>query len=113
LRSTREGRERVEEALAADIARFEAKRSAEYESASSGALSKAIGVLGTVLTYNFFVVVAFFLWFVVGVAFQLLADDATVIGAFRSVWDVLILPLLSTHMALTFLSFGLEKVTKR
>ena len=29
---------------------------------------------------------------------------------FKKCWDVLILPLLSTHMALTFLSFGLEKV---
>tara|TARA_B110000196_G_scaffold276355_1_gene254272 strand:+ start:365 stop:493 length:129 start_codon:yes stop_codon:yes gene_type:complete len=33
----------------------------------------------------------------------------TIINAFRSCWDFLILPLLSTHMALTFLSFGLEK----
>lgn len=38
------------------------------------------------------------------------ADNYTIINAFRGCWDFLILPLLSTHMALTFLSFGLEKL---
>ena len=45
----------------------------------------------------------------VGVGAQFGADNVTIINAFRSCWDFLILPLLSTHMALTFLSFGLEK----
>ena len=31
--------------------------------------------------------------------------------AFQSKWDVLILPLLSTHMGLTFLSKGIETVS--
>jgi hypothetical protein len=32
-----------------------------------------------------------------------------VINGFTGLWEVLILPLLSTHMALTFLSAGIEK----
>ena len=46
----------------------------------------------------------------VGVGAQFGADNYTIINAFRGCWDFLILPLLSTHMALTFLSFGLEKL---
>ena len=71
-----------------------------------------INALGTVLTYNFFIIIGFFLWFLVGVGLQFGAQDTTVIGAFQAFWDKLILPLLSTHMLLTFLSAGLERLAK-
>ena len=37
------------------------------------------------------------------------AQSDIVINGFTGLWEVLILPLLSTHMALTFLSAGIEK----
>ena len=37
-------------------------------------------------------------------------QDDFVINGFTSYWEVLILPLLTTHMTLTFLSAGLEKI---
>lgn len=126
-----------------------------------GLLQKVINALGNVLTFNFFVIIIFFSWFLTGsrrtsaparnphllrgarvpspargvghhgggrastdvvsslatrglsgVGLQYGAHDKSLINAFRSAWDVLILPLLSTHMALTFLSAGLERLSK-
>ena len=34
------------------------------------------------------------------------------IESFRGAWDLIILPLLTTHMTLTFLSAGLERIAK-
>ena len=38
------------------------------------------------------------------------AQQTAIIDAFRGSWEVIIMPLLTTHMTLTFLSYGLEKV---
>ena len=121
------GRDAAEERLAEDIARFKVERGlspnvgldepggGNYADASDydeevGTLQNVINTLGNVLTVNFFIIIAFFTWFLAGVGAQFGAENFVLINAFRSCWDVLILPLLSTHMALTFLSFGLEKV---
>ena len=69
-----------------------------------------IDTLGTVLTYNFVIIIGFFLWFLSGAIMQVAAKDTYLIDLFRSFWDGLILPLLTTHMTLTFLSAGLEKI---
>lgn len=69
-----------------------------------------INTLGTVLTFNFFIIIAFFTWFITGVGMQFGAHDEGLINAFRGMWDPLIMPLLTTHMTLTFLSAGLEKL---
>ena len=37
------------------------------------------------------------------------AQSFFLINSFRGAWDYLIQPLLTTHMTLTFLSWGLEK----
>ena len=50
--------------------------------------------------------------FLTGVGLQFGAHDEAVMNTFRTAWDPLILPLLSTHMALTFLSAGLERLAK-
>merc|ERR1719460_1669847 len=85
------GREGVEDRLFDDIARFKAERGPDPSTLEAdeepGLLMKTIDTLGTILTYNFGIIILF-----------------------RGCWDFLILPLLSTHMALTFLSFGLEKL---
>lgn len=121
------GRDAAEDRLAEDIARFKAERGlsptvgldkpggVNYADVSDedeevGMLQNVINTLGNVLTVNFFIIILFFTWFLAGVGAQFGADNFVLINAFRSCWDVLILPLLSTHMALTFLSFGLEKV---
>jgi len=112
-------RELVEGELAADIARFKAEKGIatsifdEAPAAELTILERVIDTLGTVLTYNFFIIIGFFLWFLAGVALQFGADNIWLIGAFQAKWEVLILPLLSTHMALTFLSAGLEKMVPK
>ena len=47
--------------------------------------------------------------FVAGCFGKFALETDVVIDAFTGLWEVLILPLLSTHMALTFLSAGIEK----
>ncbi|KAL3906676.1 MAG: hypothetical protein SGPRY_010462 [Prymnesium sp.] len=73
-------------------------------------LQKTINTLGKILTFNFFVICIFFLWFLTGVAAQFGLQQTAVIESFRGAWDLIILPLLSTHMALTFISAGLERI---
>jgi len=111
------GRAGVEDRLSEDIARFKAERGPDPSALTAdeepGFLMKTIDTLGTILTFNFGIICLFFTWFLVGVGAQFGADNVTIINAFRSCWDYLILPLLSTHMALTFLSFGLEKAVNR
>ena len=108
------GRRAAEDRLEEDIARFKAERGPDPSALTAddepGMLMKTIDTLGTILTYNFGIIILFFTWFLVGVGAQFGADDTAIINAFRSAWDVLILPLLTTHMTLTFLSFGLEKL---
>jgi len=108
-------RDLVEGDLAADIARFKAERDIsssifDADDADPTILQKVINTLGTVLTYNFFIIIAFFIWFIAGAIGQFGFDSTWLILAFQAKWDVLILPLLSTHMALTFLSAGLERI---
>jgi hypothetical protein len=109
------GRLAAEERLAEDIARFKAERGLDElreEEEEAGLLYTVIDTLGTILTYNFGIIITFFAWFLTGVGMQYGAQNTVVIDAFRGCWDVLIMPLLTTHMTLTFLSCGLEKVAK-
>ena len=55
------------------------------------------------------VIVGLFLWFLSGVFSLYALDNDTIIIAVKAAFDPFILPLLSTHMGLTFLSYGLEK----
>ena len=105
------------DALQADVERFKAKREADnaisgVDPDESSLLFKTIDTLGTVLTYNFFIIIGFFLWFVAAAVAQLGFKDWSIITSFRSAWDWLIQPLLTTHMTLTFLSWGLEKAAQ-
>ena len=105
----------MEDGLAADLARFKAEDAAKRgpqraEDEGPSLLQNVINTLGTVLTYNFFIICTFFLWFLVGAGQQLGLKETTIIDTFRSFWDWLIMPLLTTHMTLTFLSYGLEKL---
>lgn len=122
----RAGNSAVEEQLGADLAAFKvdrgfaldtplaggAARELEEAQGEVGLLQKVINTLGTVLTYNFFIIIGFFTWFVAGVVGQFGFENTEIIGTFRAYWDVLILPLLTTHMTLTFLSAGLERLSK-
>ena len=97
--------------LREDIARFKqakVKSSAEKNSP----LSSLVNGLGLVLSVNFVIIVALFLWFLYG-CFSLyaLSNDAAII-AVKAAFDPFILPLLSTHMGLTFLAAALERVAK-
>ena len=103
----------LESSLAADLARFKAdpnlnpQREGDSEPTM---MQNVINTLGKILTFNFFIIIGFFTWFLTGVAMQFGADNTAIIEAFRSYWDVLIMPLLTTHMTLTFLSAGLERI---
>ena len=94
--------------LKADIARFR-ETQVLPEKADAGPIQSVINVLGTVLSVNFVVIVGLFLWFLSGVFSLYALDNDAVIIAVKAAFDPFILPLLSTHMGLTFLSYGLEK----
>ena len=107
-----------EDDLAADIARLKAENAAKMAEAGIDPdevtlLDRTINTLGTVLTYNFFIIITFFGWFLTGCFSQFALKQFVIINAFRGAWDPLIMPLLTTHMTLTFLSYGLEKVAGR
>ena len=98
----------AEDRLIADAARFR-ERGTVVEAASENPVQGVINVLGTVLGVNFVVIVGLFLWFLSGVFSLYALDNDTIIIAVKAAFDPFILPLLSTHMGLTFLSYGLEK----
>ena len=98
----------AEERLIADAARFR-ERGIVGEAAPENPVQGLINVLGTVLGFNFVVIVGLFLWFLSGVFSLYALDNDTIIIAVKAAFDPFILPLLSTHMGLTFLSYGLEK----
>lgn len=100
--------------LLSDIARFKERDVANALAGGAAGPSPALAVingLGLVLTCNFVVIVGLFGWFLVGAVAQLGFKSMAPITAFRDAWDPFILPLLTTHMALTFLSKALEKLT--
>ena len=98
----------AEDKLIADAARFR-ERGIVGEAAPENPVQGLINVLGTVLGFNFVVIVGLFLWFLSGVFSLYALDNDTIIIAVKAAFDPFILPLLSTHMGLTFLSYGLEK----
>jgi hypothetical protein len=103
--------------LERDLAQFKAERGVSASDslaadAEPTLLKRVIDTLGSVLTFNFFIIIAFFTWFLTGVGMQFGAHQEGLINAFRGAWDPLIMPLLTTHMTLTFLSAGLEKLSK-
>ena len=98
----------AEDKLIADAARFR-ERGTVVEAAAENPVQGLINVLGTVLGFNFVVIVGLFLWFLSGVFSLYALDNDTIIIAVKAAFDPFILPLLSTHMGLTFLSYGLEK----
>ena len=98
----------AEDKLIADAARFR-ERGTVVEAAAENPVQGVINVLGTVLGVNFVVIVGLFLWFLSGVFSLYALDNDAIIIAVKAAFDPFILPLLSTHMGLTFLSYGLEK----
>lgn len=99
--------------LLSDIARYKV-RDVEKQAATTGGsplVAKVINGLGFVLTCNFVIIVGLFGWFIVGAVAQLGFKSMAPIMAFRGAWDPFIMPLLTTHMTLTFLSKALEKLT--
>ena len=98
--------------MLADIAEFRRERvprPGELEDDGKDGLRRVVNVCGTVLSYNFVVIIGFFLWFLAGCFGKFVLKSDVVIDSFTGKWEVLILPLLSTHMGLTFFSAGIEK----
>jgi hypothetical protein len=98
--------------LLSDIARFKQRESASaaLSDGRPDVVMSVINSLGLILTCNFVIIVGLFGWFIVGAVAQLGFKSMAPITAFRGAWDPFILPLLSTHMGLTFLSKFLEKI---
>mmetsp|Transcript_22378 Transcript_22378/g.70117 ORF Transcript_22378/g.70117 Transcript_22378/m.70117 type:complete len:193 (-) Transcript_22378:17-595(-) len=100
------------EALKADAKRFRQRREALGDAGAPvgpSPIKSVVNVLGTVLSVNFVVIFGLFLWFLSGVFSLYALDNDAVINAVKAAFDPFILPLLSTHMGLTFFSYGLEK----
>mmetsp|Transcript_17195 Transcript_17195/g.69177 ORF Transcript_17195/g.69177 Transcript_17195/m.69177 type:complete len:214 (-) Transcript_17195:145-786(-) len=97
--------------LKRDIERFRAaEAAAPREPETANPLVAVVSVLGAILSVNFVIIVALFLWFLYGCfAYGVLGEDAVIL-AVKAAFDPYILPILSTHMGLTFLSAGLEQV---
>ena len=91
----------AEDKLIADAARFR-ERGTVVEAAPENPVQGLINVLGTVLGFNFVVIVGLFLWFLSGVFSLYALDNDAIIIAVKAAFDPFILPLLSTHMGLTF-----------
>lgn len=103
-----------ESELLSDIARFKEREAVSAQEAAESGPDIAMTIingLGVILTCNFVIIVGLFGWFLVGAVGQLGFKNTGVIESFRGAWDPFILPLLTTHMALTFLSKGIEKVS--
>lgn len=98
--------------LLADIERFRSTETPK-EVVKADVLDTIVDGLGVVLSINFVVIVVLFSWFLWGVfSLYALENDAT-ITLVKASFDPIILPILSTHMALTFLSAGLERLAGR
>lgn len=96
--------------LKADIERFKKASASSPREGSGGAMQQTLKGLSLVLGVNFVVIFLLFLWFLWGVFSLYALKDDSVIILVKASFDPFILPLLSTHMGLTFLSAGLERV---
>lgn len=94
--------------LAQDLAKF--KQLVPNDDEEMTLLEKVSETLGNILSVNFVIILGFFSWLVLGVIFRYTVQVTQIIDGFLALWDWLILPLLSTHLALTLLSWVLEKV---
>jgi len=108
----------LQERLQQDIARFrkkevEAKVDEEELTGFSAFADKAGGVLNKVLVADFFVILAFFGWFVTGVFFKSVLSDASVIDKFTDIWMPVIQPALGLLMAGTLGVGALNSVAAR
>ena len=102
--------QKISDDLKKDIERFRKMKTTVTEDAGANALVTVVNGLGVVLSVNFVIIVSLFLWFLFG-CFQLFAlNNDTVIVSVKNNFDPYILPVLSTHMALTFLSAALERI---
>lgn len=95
--------------LKRDIERFK-QQSSTTPVTEPSALEGIISVLGVVLSVNFVIIVGLFGWFIWGVFSLYALQNDSVIILVKASFDPIILPILSTHMGLTFLSAGLERV---
>lgn len=85
--------------LGKDIARFrarEAKRDAVGGGESFAVAAK--GVISTIITIDFFVVIAFMLWFIAGVAGTYAFDDTFLLDRFNEAWSPIVQPALGVLM---------------
>lgn len=108
----------LQERLQQDIARFrkkevEAKVSDGQLTGFSAFADKAGGILNKVLVADFFVILAFFGWFVTGVFFKSVLSDASVIDKFTDIWMPVIQPALGLLMAGTLGVGALNNVAAR
>lgn len=95
--------------LKRDIERFK-QQSSTTPATEPSALEGIVSVLGVILSVNFAIIVALFGWFVWGVFSLYTLKNDSVITLVKASFDPVILPILSTHMGLTFLSAGLERL---
>jgi len=112
LETTTDGSSLDMEAMRRDIERFKSlpPRVTAEEEARNAPMQTLQSGLAAVLGFNFVVVVGLFLWFLYACFNSLVLNVDKDILAVQSVFEPYILPLLTTHMALTFLSYGLERL---
>jgi hypothetical protein len=105
------------EDLMGDIERFRnrppSEDAAKPDSGLRTGLQTVSSGLGTLLSYNFIIIVAFFLWFLLGIVSAYGFKNEGLIREFQGRWDGLIFPLLTTHMTLTFVSKGIEMAAEK
>lgn len=84
--------------LGADIERFRRAENRQPETAGESIASGAKDIISTIITVDFFVVIAFMLWFIAGVVSSYGFNDTFLLDQFNDKWTPVVQPALGVLM---------------
>lgn len=84
--------------LGADIERFRKAENRQPETAGESIASGAKDVISTIISIDFFVVIAFMLWFIAGVVSSYGFDNTFLLDQFNDKWTPVVQPALGVLM---------------
>lgn len=84
--------------LGADIERFRRAENRQPETAGESIASGAKDIVSTIITVDFFVVIAFMLWFIAGVVSSYGFDNTFLLDQFNDKWTPVVQPALGVLM---------------
>lgn len=96
--------------LGADIARFRAKEGTRSESLGESVKSGAKDLISNIITIDFFVVIAFMLWFIAGVVSTYGFKNTFLLDEFNESWTPIVQPALGLLMGGTIIGGVVSKL---